>query len=126
MIRLGRRAPMLQVAHDGIAHFLRQRHLGLLPVLAAHRYRGGSPVDVRQTQLHDITCSQAQPGQEQQDGAIALANRGLCIGAVKYPFDLLALPTLWLSSTTKRRNRATLSLFGSVPTSARRGCRYWR
>ena len=62
---------MLDVVQHGMAGVLRQWQSDLTPGLAAHAHPCVVPVQIAQAKMHDITRTQSQPGEEQQNGPVA-------------------------------------------------------
>ena len=74
--RHGRRGtPALKIADDCFSNVGRQGHLSPVPAFAAEGDAAVLPVDVIEGQPHDLIGTEAQPGEQQQDGVIPHAGR---------------------------------------------------
>lgn len=75
------RTHLVEVAHDGAAHFMGQRvALGAMLFGAGNRDDRVGPVDVFEPKPSHFAAAQCVNGEEQQDGAIADVPRLLTIG----------------------------------------------
>ena len=64
----------LKIPDDGFSDVGRQGHLCPALAFAAEGDVAGLPVDVIEGQPHDLIGTEAQPGEQQQDGVISHAD----------------------------------------------------
>src|SRR6266851_5550386 len=74
-IGIGPRPTFLQVGYDRLTHFLGQWQSRVAAALTANLYRCILPVDVTQSEMHDVACAKTQTGQQQQNRPVAPVDR---------------------------------------------------
>src|SRR5260370_40593167 len=74
-IGIGPRPTFLQVGYDRLTHFLGQWQSRVAAALTANLYRCILPVDVTQSEMHDVACAKTQTGQQQQNRPVAPIDR---------------------------------------------------
>jgi hypothetical protein len=73
------RSAILDIGHQGLSHFVRQRQTRVAASLATDVNPGAFPVKVAQPQMHDVAGPQTQPSEQQQNRPItgAALRRGI-------------------------------------------------
>ena len=74
-IGIGLRPTFLQVGYDCLTHFLGQWQSRVTAALTANLYRCILPVDVIQSEMHDVARPKTQTGQQQQNRPVAPVDR---------------------------------------------------
>src|SRR5271165_6647339 len=74
-IGIGPPPTFLQVGYDCLTHFLGQWQSRVTAALTANLYRCILPVDVIQSEMHDVARTKTQTGQQQQNRPVAPVDR---------------------------------------------------
>src|SRR6516164_1086971 len=69
------RPPMLQISCNRLSHVMRQGQRPFRTALAMHAQTSFAPIDIAQFEPDDLSCTQPEPGKQQQDGSIAQPDR---------------------------------------------------
>src|SRR6516225_6403804 len=69
------RPPMLQISCNRLSHVMRQGQRPFRTALAMHAQTSFAPIDIAQFEPDDLSCTQPEPGKQQQDGSTAQPDR---------------------------------------------------
>src|SRR2546421_364216 len=78
-----------KIIGDTLADIHGKRQLSIAATLSAHRDQPVLPIEILQTESHDLTGPQTQPRQEQQNGVVSLAHSRLPVARGQHTFSLL-------------------------------------
>jgi len=81
--------PALKIADNRFSDVGRQGHLCPVPTFAAEGDAAGLPVDVIEGQPYDLIGTEAQPGEQQQDGVIPHAGGTVLIALGQHLANLV-------------------------------------
>lgn len=112
---------VFDIGQNRVADLLGQGQGYLAPGFAAHLDQRIAPIDVRQSQLNDVSRAQGEPCQEQEDRAIANADGLGDIAACDHPVDRLGGRNRGRRSSRQAGAEGTAStkLDGQAPLEAR-------